>query len=78
MANVIIVSRTRMAADCVCVGGVDIDNRRSLRLLDARGHHETADVCPYQIWDIWDIDYYLTGTMTLFGEETFVSRKSYT
>lgn len=58
MANVIIVSRTRMAADCVCVGGVDIDNRRSLRLLDARGHHETADVCPYQIWDIWDIDYY--------------------
>lgn len=60
MARVIIVSRTRMAADCVCVGGVDIDNHRSLRLLDARGHHETANDCPYQIWDIWNIDYYLT------------------
>ena len=60
MARVIIVSRTRMAGDCVCVGGVDIDNRCSLRLLDIRGHHETADNCPYQIWDIWEIDYYLT------------------
>lgn len=49
-----------MAGDRVCVGGVDIDNRLSLRLLTARGTHETASECPYQIWDIWDIDYYLT------------------
>ncbi len=42
----------------VCVGGVDVDNRRSVRLLDARGRHETAETCPYTIWDIWDIDYY--------------------
>ena len=60
MARVIIVSRTRMAGDRVCVGGVDIDNRFSLRLLTARGTHETASECPYQIWDIWDMDYYLT------------------
>lgn len=59
MAQVIIVSRTRMAGELVCVGGVDVDNQRSVRLLDARGHHETADTCPYTIWDIWDIDYYL-------------------
>lgn len=59
MAQVIIVSRTRMAGGLVCVGGVDVDNRRSVRLLDTRGHHETADSCPYTIWDIWDIDYYL-------------------
>lgn len=59
MAQVIIVSRTRMSGGYVCVGGVDVDNRRSVRLLDARGHHETADTCPYTIWDIWDIDYYL-------------------
>ena len=59
MAQVIIVSRTRMAGDCVCVGGVDVDNCRSVRLLNARGHHETAIDCPYQIWDIWDIDYLL-------------------
>lgn len=60
MARVIIVSRTRMAGDRVCVGGVDTDKRISLRLLNSRGTHETANVCPYQIWDIWDIDYYLT------------------
>lgn len=59
MAQVIIVSRTRMAGDCVCVGGVDVDNCRSVRLLNARGHHEAATDCPYQIWDIWNIDYYL-------------------
>ena len=59
MAQVIIVSRTRMAGELVCVGGVDVDNQRSVRLLDARGHHETADTCPYTIWDIWDIDYYM-------------------
>ena len=54
MAQVIIVSRTKMAGDRVCVGGVDIDNRFSLRLLTARGTHEMACECPYQIWDIWD------------------------
>ncbi len=59
MAQVIIVSRTKMAGGLVCVGGVDVDNQRSVRLLDTRGHHETADSCPYTIWDIWDIDYYL-------------------
>ena len=58
MAQVIIVSRTRMADGFVCVGGLDVDNRRSVRLLDARGRHETAETCPYTIWDIWDIDYY--------------------
>lgn len=49
-----------MAGDCVCIGGVDIDNHRSVRLLDASGHHEYANLCPYQIWDIWDIDYHMS------------------
>ena len=60
MARVIIVSRTRMANGYVCVGGVDIDNGVSVRLLTARGSHETAEECPYEIWDIWNIDYYLS------------------
>jgi len=65
-----------MAADCVCVGGVDIDNRCSLRLLDVRGHHETADKCPYQIWDIWDIDYYLIhGRPNPHSEDANVTRR---
>ena len=60
MARVIIVSRTRMANGYVCVGGVDVDYHRSVRLLTANGGHETAADCPYEIWDIWDIDYYLS------------------
>lgn len=60
MARVIIVSRTRMANGYVCVGGVDVDYCRSVRLLTANGGHETAADCPYEIWDIWDIDYYLS------------------
>ena len=76
MARVIIVSRTRMAAECVCVGGVDIDEHRSVRLLDVRGHHETANDCPYQIWDVWDIDYYLTNKRPIpHTEDAYVMRR---
>lgn len=57
MARVIIVSKTRMANDNVCVGGVDFDNKRSVRLMDANGYHESQDECPYEIWDVWDADY---------------------
>ena len=61
MAQVIIVSRAVVDADCVCVGGVDINNHCSLSLLDAGGCHELAADCPYQVWDIWDIDYFFTN-----------------
>ena len=47
-----------MGGGMVCVGGVDIDNGVSVRLLTSRGSHETAEECPYEIWDIWNIDYY--------------------
>lgn len=49
MARVIIVSRTRMANGYVCVGGVDVDFCRSVRLLTANGGHETAEDCPYRV-----------------------------
>jgi hypothetical protein len=49
-----------MANGYVCVGGVDVDYCRSVRLLTANGGHETSVDCPYEIWDIWDIDYYLS------------------
>ena len=59
MSRVIIVSRTRMANGYVCVGGVDVDYCRSVRLLTANGCHEMSGDCPYDIWDIWDMDYYM-------------------
>lgn len=48
-----------MGEGYVCVGGVDVDACRSVRLLTANGGHETAEACPYEIWDIWDVDYYM-------------------
>lgn len=57
MSKVLIVSKTKMANDNVCVGGVDIENERSVRLLDENGYHELRDECPYEIWDVWETDY---------------------
>ena len=48
-----------MANGYVCVGGVDVDYHRSVRLLTANGGHETEEACPYEIWDIWEVDYYM-------------------
>lgn len=57
MSRVLILSKTRMQENRVCVGGVDLDNRCSVRLLKSDGHHETVDECPYEILSIWDIEY---------------------
>lgn len=57
MAQVLIVSKTRMAESRVCVGGVDLDGRVSIRLLDETGFHESESFCPYEIGDLWDITY---------------------
>lgn len=58
MGKVLIVSKTKMANDKVCVGGVDIDKKCSIRLLDEYGYHETLSECPFNIWDIWNVGYH--------------------
>lgn len=55
--QVIIVSKTKMANDKVCVGGVDLDNSISVRLLDKNGYHESEEDCPYNIREVWEIEY---------------------
>ena len=62
MAEVLIVSKTRMHDDRVCVGGMDITNHLQLRLHDELGHHETKDSCEYEIRDVWDINYIKQST----------------
>lgn len=57
MSKVLIVSRTRMQDSRVCIGGIDLDNSISIRLLDIRGYHEREDVCPYEIGDLWECSY---------------------
>jgi hypothetical protein len=46
-----------MSGTRVCIGGIDLDNRTSVRLLDANGYHEPAATCPFNIRDIWNTDY---------------------
>jgi hypothetical protein len=57
MSHILIVSKTKMANKQVCVGGIDLDNKLSVRLLDTNGFHESTDECPYSIRDLWNIEY---------------------
>ena len=57
MSRVLIVSRTRMRNNNVCVGAIEMSSGSPLRLLNTNGFHEESDACPYQIRDIWDISY---------------------
>lgn len=60
MSKILIVSRTRMKESRVCIGGVDLDNNVSIRLLNYEGYHETEEECPYEIGDIWEC-YYISN-----------------
>ena len=57
MNRILIISKTKMANNRICVGGIDMDNRISVRLLDINGHHESVDTCQFNIRDIWNIEY---------------------
>jgi len=57
MSKIVIVSKTKMANNRICVGGIDLENKMSVRLLDANGYHEFADSCAFNVRDIWEIEY---------------------
>lgn len=65
MSKVLIVSKTKMAQQRVCVGGIDIEKHSSIRLMNEHGYHETLKECPYNIFDIWDLKYNIISTRTL-------------
>jgi hypothetical protein len=48
------VARTRMSAGRVCVGGIELDAGRSLRLMgsDGKNLQETHPIRPGEIWDL--------------------------
>ena len=52
MSKILIVSKTRMKDARVCVGGVDLDQHLSVRLLNVNGYHEKETECPYEVGDI--------------------------
>ena len=56
-SQVLIVSKTRMANDCVCIGGIDTGNKKSVRLMNEGGYHDYIDDCPFNIREVWNIAY---------------------
>ncbi|MDR1895207.1 MAG: hypothetical protein LBR10_00260 [Prevotellaceae bacterium] len=57
MSKILIVSKTRLSNDLVCVGGIDMEKSLSVRLLDRNGYHETTSDCPYNIREVWEVEY---------------------
>ena len=55
MSEVLIVAKTKMK-DRRCVGGLDLDNGRSLRLLTQNGNNQPLRT-RYEVGDIWELRY---------------------
>jgi hypothetical protein len=51
-----IVSRTRMRGEHRCVGALGEDGR-SLRLLRSTGDHWESEQCPFQIGELWELEW---------------------
>lgn len=54
--HVLILSKTKYGSTQVCVGGICIDNRQFVRLLNPGGYYQPANT-PFNIGDIWDISF---------------------
>lgn len=76
MNKVLIVSKTRLWHD-VCIGGLVYDTQQNVRLLRANGEHQLEDT-PYEIWQIWNIDYTLPSeTQAPHIEDVWVTKHEY-
>ena len=79
MGQVLIVSKTKMQHDHVCVGAIDLEKKKSIRLLNEDGFHETLQDCPYELLQIWDIEYKHTNYRPLpHSEDVSVLSRTYT
>lgn len=64
-----------MKGNRVCVGGIDLDKLTSVRLLDRDGFHETKDNSPYNICEIWEIEYVNVSRRLPHSEDSKVIRR---
>ena len=53
MSEVLIVAKTQMK-DRLCVGGLELDDGRSLRLLTHRGNNQPSST-KYSVGDVWEL-----------------------
>jgi len=56
VSRVLIVSKTRMRGGHVCVGGHDLEDTRSLRLMQPNGSNMPSDT-RFEIGHVWELNY---------------------
>jgi hypothetical protein len=54
--RVLIVAKTHMGKDLVCVSGLTRQSNRGIRLLTAHGGHQPTDA-PFEVGQVWEIAY---------------------
>ena len=54
--NVLIVSKTRMGNDSVCLGGLDLSNNMNVRLFDKKNNSFNANTS-VNIGQVWEMEY---------------------
>lgn len=71
--NVLIVAKTRMNTG-LCVGGLGLDNDRSVRLLPLLGHNQPNETA-FAVGQIWDLDFNIVeGTVAPHTEDVRVTK----
>lgn len=75
--KVLIVSKTRMQQNHVCVGGLVLRTGQSLRLLEFGRQNPQADT-PYSIGDVWNIEHLKCKDIELpHSEDTIVTKRAF-
>ena len=54
--EVLILSKTKYGTTQVCIGGICINTKQFIRLLNQNGYYQPADT-KFNIGDIWDISF---------------------
>ena len=77
MARVLIVAKTRMGDNNICIGGLNIDTNESIRLLDVAGWNQPANA-PYNVGQIWELEIYHSAKINPpHVEDVIVTREIY-
>ncbi|QIH34112.1 hypothetical protein [Sphingobacterium sp. DR205] len=54
--EILILSKTKYGVTQACVGGICIENKQFVRLLDSQGRYQSEDTS-FEIGDIWNINF---------------------
>jgi hypothetical protein len=77
MARVLIVAKTHLGEGAACVGGLNLETNKSIRLLTRIGSNQPANTS-FDVGHIWELEYYYPSTITPpHVEDVVVTRSKY-